>query len=127
MSLTGDQIRRVLEQQWESPQPEGGRVLGVSAGLTYTWDASRPGGAASGQGDRVVPGSIKLHGQPIDPEKVYRVTVNTFLAYGGDNFTVFTQGKKMQDGATDLDALTTYLRAKQALRPPLQDRIKRLN
>ncbi len=127
MNLTGDQIRRVLEQQWESPQPEGGRVLGVSAGFTYIWDANRPARAAPGHGNRIVAGSMKLHGQPIDPHKSYRVTVNAFMSSGGDNFTVFTEGKKLQDGAVDLDALTTYLRAKQPLSPPVLNRIQRLN
>ncbi|RJX32030.1 MAG: bifunctional metallophosphatase/5'-nucleotidase [Oxalobacter sp.] len=127
MRLTGEQIRRVLEQQWEQPQPAGGRVLGVSSGFTYTWDASQPEGAAPGQGRRVVADSLKLHGQPIDTFKTYRVTVNSFLAEGGDNFTVFESGSGEQDGMVDREALAAYLRAHQPLSPPVLARIKRLN
>ena len=36
LDLTGDQLLRLLEQQWESPQLAGGRKLPVSAGSTYT-------------------------------------------------------------------------------------------
>lgn len=127
MNLNGTQIKRLLEQQWESPQPAGGRVLGVSSGFTYTWDASQPEGAAPGQGNRVHVDSMKLHGIPIDLYKTYRVTVNSFMAAGGDNFTVLSESQKTQDGPEDLDALTTYLRAKEPLSPPALERIKRLN
>jgi 5'-nucleotidase len=127
MNLSGAQIRRLLEQQWESPQPAGGRVLGVSSGFAYAWDASEREGAAPGQGNRVLADSMKLNGVLIDPVKIYRVTANSFLAAGGDNFTVFTEGKKVQDGAVDLDVLTNYFRAQQPLAPPVLDRIKRLN
>jgi 5'-nucleotidase len=48
MDLTGEQLLRLLEQQWEKPQPSGGRILPVSNGFTYTWDAAQPEGAAPG-------------------------------------------------------------------------------
>jgi 5'-nucleotidase len=127
MVLTGAQILRLLEQQWESPQPGGGRVLSVSSGFAYTWDASQPEGAAPGKGRRVVPDSMTLNGEPIDLTRSYRVTVNSFLASGGDNFTVLAKGKRVQDGILDLDALTAYFKAKKTVAVPVLDRIKRIN
>ena len=72
-----------------------------------------------------MPGSIKLHGATIDPARTYRVTVNTFLAFGGDNFSVFAEGRKIAESETDLDVLIAYFRANDRLTPPALDRIKR--
>lgn len=127
MSLTGAQILRLLEQQWESPQPAGGRVLQVSSGFTYTWDASKPASAAAGQGNRVDPASLRLNGVAIDPAKIYRVTVNNFMASGGDNFTVLKQGTNQQAGPVDIDVFEAYFRAKSPVSPGAPNRITRLN
>jgi 5'-nucleotidase len=127
MDLTGAQLRRLLEQQWERPQPAGGRVLPVSQGFSYTWDASQPEGAAPGKGQRVVPGSMRLHGEPIAMEQSYRVTVNSFMASGGDALSVFKQGRNVQEGESDLAVAKLYLRLKGILPPPKMGRIQRLN
>ncbi|SDI40338.1 5'-nucleotidase [Propionivibrio dicarboxylicus] len=127
LSMTGEQLRRVLEQQWESPQPPSGNVLAVSAGFTYAWDAAQPIGAAPGQGRRVVPGSMRLHGVPIDPTVNYRVTVNSFLAHGGDNFSVFSEAATLAESERDLDVLMAYFRAQGVVQAPALDRIGRRN
>ena len=127
MNLTGAQLLRLLEQQWESPQPAGGRILPLSRGLTYTWDAAKPEGSAPKTGDRVVAGSLRLNGVPVDPVRRYRVTVNSFMASGGDNFTVLTSGTDVQQGALDVDASSVYFKTSGTIRPPARDRITRLN
>jgi len=125
MDLTGMQILRLLEQQWESPQPPGGRMLSVSADFSYTWDASQPEGAAPGKGQRIVADSMKLNGIPLDLAKTYRVTVNSFMASGGDSFTVLEKGKRIQDGDLDLDVLTAYFKSKKTVTLPTTNRITR--
>lgn len=127
MDLFGHQILRLLEQQWERPQPPGGRILPVSQGFGYTWDASTREGAAPGTGKRVVPGSMRLHGEPMAMDKLYRVTVNSFMASGGDSFNVLRNGLNMQDGDGDLEAAKQYLRSKNPLPLPTLGRIQRLN
>lgn len=127
MNLAGAQILRLLEQQWEAPQSAGGPVLQVSSGFTYTWDASKPAGAAAGQGNRVVPASLKLNGVAIDPAKTYRVTVNNFMASGGDNFTVLKQGTNQQAGPVDIDVFEDYFKARSPVSPSAANRITRLN
>lgn len=127
MNLTGDQLLRLLEQQWESPQPAGGRVLPLSQGLTYSWDAAKLEGAAPKTGDRVVAGSLKLNGVPVESTKSYRITVNNFMASGGDNFTVLTRGTNVQQGAIDIDAASAYFKLKGTISTPAQNRITRLN
>ena len=127
MDLTGAQLLRLLEQQWERPQPAGGRILPVSNGFSYVWDASQPEGAAPGKGQRVVPGSMRLHGVPIAMEQSYRVTVNSFMASGGDALSVFKQGRNVQEGENDLVVAKLYLRLKGVLPAPQMGRIQRLN
>ncbi len=127
MDLTGAQLLRLLEQQWEKPQPPGGRVLPVSSGFSYVWDASKPEGAAPGKGQRVVPGSMRLHGEPMAMEQSYRVTVNSFMASGGDALGVFKQGRNVQEGETDLVAAKLYFRLKGILPRPQMGRIQRIN
>ncbi|MBC7917787.1 MAG: 5'-nucleotidase C-terminal domain-containing protein [Rhodoferax sp.] len=128
MDLTGRQLLRLLEQQWESPQPLGSsRNLSVSSGFSYAWDASKPAGAAPGQGQRVVPGSVMLNGAPIEMDTTYRVTVNNFIASGGDNFTLLTEGRNVQAGEIDLVAAKLYFRLKGVVPAPSMGRITRIN
>ncbi len=113
MTLTGDQIHTLLEQQWGAVT----NVLQVSSGFTYAWSAS---GAL---GDRVDPGSIMLNGVVLDPATGYRVTVNSFLADGGDGFAVLRDGTNRLGGEVDLDALVTYFGTNTPIAPVPQDRI----
>jgi 5'-nucleotidase len=118
MTLTGAQIDRVLEQQWDG-QGTSPKVLQVSNGLTYTWSASGP------LGSRVDPSTIKINGTTVDPAASYRVTVNSFLADGGDGFTELRNGTDRLGGAVDLDALAAYLSlpANDPIAPTPRDRI----
>jgi 5'-nucleotidase len=118
MTLSGEQVLRVLEQQWHN-QPRQ-RILQVSSGFTYQWDARRP------IGQRVVPGSAQLNGQPLDPAANYRVTVNSFLAGGGDNFAILRQGTALRTGAMDVDAMEQYFRKQGAVSPAAASRIVRV-
>ena len=119
LTLTGAQIKTLLEQQFENPAAGQNRILQVSAGFAYTWDAKKP------KGEKVL--EVSLNGVAIDPAKTYRVTVNNFLADGGDNFVVLREGKDRLGGEVDLDALQLYLRAKQPVGSTPRDRIKVVN
>lgn len=119
MTLTGAQIKALLEMQWASGVSS--RVLQVSRGFTYTWDKARP------VGDRVVPGSLMLDGKPIEPGTDYRVVMSNFLADAGEGLTVFREGRDRVTGIGAVDAMEEYVRANSPLAPPVPDRIKRLN
>jgi 2',3'-cyclic-nucleotide 2'-phosphodiesterase (5'-nucleotidase family) len=111
LSLTGVQLKSVLEQQW---QPAGASrpvlALGVSKGFTFAYD---PTAAA---GSRI--SSIALNGTPVDPAASYRVVTNSFLAAGGDNFTAFAEGTgKADSGQIDLQATVDYFAAKGTVAP----------
>jgi 5'-nucleotidase len=103
-TLTGAQLKALLEQQFEE---RDGKVqlrpstLVPSTGFGFAYDLSRP------EGSHIV--SMSLNGKPIDPAATYRVTVNNFLASGGDGYSVLTQGKDAFDAGLDLDALEAWL------------------
>jgi 5'-nucleotidase len=119
MTLTGEQIHELLTQQWVGQ--ENPRILQVSDGFTYTWDASLP------DEDKVLADTIMIDGVLVDPTGEYRVTVNSFLADGGDNFSVLPDGTDRLGGEVDLDALVTYFGLNSPVEPGPQDRITRLN
>ena len=119
LTLTGKQIKDMLEQQWLDPKRP--RILQVSKGFFYAWDGSKP------DGERVLAERMSLNGQTIDPAANYRVTVNNFLFVGGDGFTVLTQGTAPQIGVYDIDALDAYFRANSPAGPTAVDRIARIN
>lgn len=116
MTLTGKQIKDVLEQQWTATST---RILQIS-GFGYTWDAALP------IGSRVV----EVHdaaGTALDPLATYSITANNFLAGGGDGFTVFTSGGSPIGGPVDLDAMLEYSEHNNPLPIPSGGRITRLH
>ena len=117
MDLTGTQIDAALEAQWIGVNPvPGNKLLQVSEGFTYSYSASVAADPANA-GNVVDINTIMLNGVPIDPNGVYRVTVNSFIADGGDQFPVFVQGTNRLGGAVDTDALEAYFAAHSPLTP----------
>ena len=115
-TCTGAQIKALLEQQVYPTT----RILQVSNGFSYSFNASNAAGS------RVDASSIKLNGVTLDPGTGYRVTMNSFLASGGDGFTVFNACTSPLGGEIDLDALARYFMTFGGPVPPgPQNRITR--
>jgi 5'-nucleotidase len=111
MTLTGAQVDALLEQQFT------GGIGTLQPSHTITYDkltTAGPDGRAT---------NIMVNGAPIDPAASYRVTVNSFLADGGDNYTVLRDGTDRLGGDVDLDALVKYFQAFSPVAPGPQDRI----
>jgi len=117
MTLTGTQIERLLEEQFAPCTAGANRILQVSAGFSYTWKAS------GGTCDKVDPVSVSIGGAPLDLSASYRVTVNSFLADGGDSFPILVQGTNRLGGAVDTDAFEAYFVANSPVPPGPQNRI----
>jgi 5'-nucleotidase len=137
MTLTAQQIKSLLEQQFVGCQPPGTaapqgtqRILQISNGLRYSWRFTQPAPStsnpncdfvqdvtltpmdlvtnataplATGPAEQIVIGGVVQN-----PTRTYRVTVNNFLATGGDGFTVLLNGGSPLGGAQDIDALVAY-------------------
>ena len=117
-SLTGRQLRAVLEQQFASGSNTAANpyILSPSHNLRFAYDLSKP------EGQRIV--LLTVDGRPVRDEAVYRVAMNNFLAGGGDNFTVFKEGADATGGVQDVDALEAYVSAAGSLAPPALGRVE---
>ncbi len=104
MEYTGAQFQQALEEQWQG-KDDRFMPLQVSQGLRYEWDQRRP------QGQRLVPGSLTLNGQPIRPDQRLRVVVNSFLQAGGDGFPTLAKGRQVLIGPSDVQALEAYFKS----------------
>lgn len=125
-TMTGQQIYDLLNQQWAVNQfADGGRTLQVSNGFTYK-HTFIPNSSPLGV-NYVCDGSVMLNGAPIDRAAGYRVSMNSFLATGGDNFTTFNLGTNQLGGDVDLDALELYFTANPSgVVPGARDRIQQV-
>ncbi|WP_412029847.1 bifunctional metallophosphatase/5'-nucleotidase [Deinococcus yunweiensis] len=108
LSLTGQQLKDLLEQQWSGPNATAIKLLQVSEGFSYSYTLANP------DGQRINIADIKLNGTPISATATYRIATNNFLAAGGDNFTIFKQATNVVQLANlaDTDILSNYLKAK---------------
>ena len=111
MDMAGAQIDALLEQQFTG----GNGILQIPASLTYD---RHPATAAP---DRVR--NIRINGVAIVAGTTYRVTVNNFLADGGDGYSVFTGGTNRYVGEIDLDAFSRYVESLGTVNPGPQNRI----
>lgn len=111
MTLTGAQIQELLTQQFDNPVSGQNRILQISSSLRYGY-----------QDKKVL--FMSIDGKPVVPTQSYRVTVNSFLAGGGDNFTVLQKGTNRVTGVNDLTALEAYLRQRSPIAPPMLGRIQ---
>jgi 5'-nucleotidase len=125
MTLTGAQILEMLKQQWCGG---GVRVLLPSASVGYTFDQSVAsditGDPCAGAPNPV--SNLTIGGTAVDPAAGYRITVNSFLADGGDSFPVLREGTDRLGGEVDTDALEDYIAPSltgAAVSPPALDRI----
>lgn len=114
LDLTGAQILEALRQQLPSANRATTLQLQVSEGFTYTWDKTKTGT------DQIVADSLMLNGEPIVADQTYRVTMNSFLAEGGDSFAAFKAGTNRLFGELDVDAFEDYLAEFGTQAAPLQ-------
>jgi 5'-nucleotidase len=119
--MTGAEIVSVLEEQC---QPAGSSRpflhLGVSDGFTYDLSTTITGDDCTS----ITVSNVQLDGAPLDPGGTYDVTVNNFLADGGDNFTTLgTITTLRRGGGNDLQALLDYFADSSPIAPPSTDRV----
>jgi 5'-nucleotidase len=127
MTLTAQQIKNVLEQQFSGCLGQTAqRIMQISNGFSYKWNSAgtcgtritdvsfTPTDLITTPGNPILSGpkeDIVIAGVVQNPAKTYRVTVNNFMATGGDGFATLIGGTNQLGGAQDIDALTAYLAA----------------
>jgi 5'-nucleotidase len=117
MTLNGTQIDALLEQQFDNTYLGDKDRLQVSKGFGYTWNKSAP------LGKKVNISSIKIKGTSINPSSLYRVTVDSFLADGGDNLSILKAGINRTRGSLDINATVDYFNHSSPVSSGPRDRI----
>jgi 2',3'-cyclic-nucleotide 2'-phosphodiesterase (5'-nucleotidase family) len=117
MDLTGAQVIELLNQQWVTGREKILQIAGLK--VTYTSKEVEPG-KFEGQVKDVLlaDGTTK-----IDPNATYSVTVNNFMAGGGDGYTVLLDGANKQVDITDLDALIKHIETLKTVNPQIEGRL----
>ncbi len=117
LELTGAELRAALEHG----VTRTGGFLHVSRGTAVRIDRSRPEGA------RIV--SASVGGEPIEPDKVYKLAFNSFTAGGGDGHETLknSKGRRTDTGLLDIDVLVDYLKRNRPLHPKLEGRISQVS
>jgi 5'-nucleotidase len=118
-TMSGDMIKRLLEQQFDNPSPGATRILQVSSGFTYRYRSAAPAG------QHVDADSIQLNGRRIAMTDRVRVAASDFLIDGGDSFTVFKESTDRLDVLGDVAALVDYFKAHSPVSTPPESRIVR--
>jgi 5'-nucleotidase len=138
--MTGQQIVDVLEEQC---QPIGVSRpflhLGVSEGFTYDLSKTIVDTLIPNPNPALPPTirkdcvsvsvtNVKLNGIDLNLSATYFVTVNSFLADGGDNFVTFKQVNPALrvGGGIDLDELVNYFASESPINPPGTNRANEL-
>jgi 5'-nucleotidase len=115
-TLSGADLLALFQQQFDGESFD--QAFSPSANVSFSYDLSRPNGA------RVF--DILIDGKPIDPVADYRLTMNSFLASGGDSFTIFRKGRDVVTSGEDLDAMEAWIAAVPVRELPPLGRVKNL-
>ena len=125
MSLTTQNIKDFLEEQFAGclgQSTTATRFALPSGGFKYTWDGAKACGARisnvtlrSGSTTETL---VDATGVVQSPAKSYRVTVNNFMADGGDGYSTLVKGSNRLGGAQDIDSLTAYMANFKAPKAP---------
>ena len=118
LSLTTQNIKDFMEEQFAGCLGQGAtttRFAIPAAGFKYSWDGAQACGARINNITlRTTSGTetlVNAAGVVQNPTKTYRVTVNNFMADGGDGYSTLVKGTNRLGGAQDIDALTAYFAA----------------
>lgn len=119
----GGQLLAALEHGISEAKGEGPRILHV-AGLRYRFDAARPAG------QRVLSAEVvDEHGKvrPLDKAGRYAVVLPSYIAKGGDGYTMLIHGKTLSaPDPMDADVVGAYIKAHSPMPMPLTGRITKV-
>ena len=116
IDLSGQALLNLLNAQWQGAGKV--RFLQVSSSLSYRWHDDP---AASTRIE-----DVRIHGETIDTQKIYRVVMNSFMANGGDQLGL---PQPLKDSrylpGMDVDALRWYFGQHPVVSAPESSRITR--
>jgi len=91
MQMTGEQMLQALENGVSQYPRLEGRFPQLS-GIELTFDANQPAGS------RIVDGSVRVGGKPLESEERYKLCTKDYLRQGKDGYDVFKECVCLADG-----------------------------
>ena len=114
MYLSGKSVRKIIELSLVNQY--GGLQI---SGISVVYDTTRE------PMNRVV--SILVNGKPLIDTRLYKVATNSYLAYGGEGYNIFSEGKSIKDTMKNIrDILTRYVRQNRKIHAKIEGRYKKL-
>lgn len=128
VELRGDRLLGVLEyaveKSWDEDRFNGANMLQVS-GLRVEYNVTNPIGQRVLSVEVLCSECMVPKYEPLNALKYYRVVTNSFIAGGGDGFSIFPQfGRNKQNGPIDVNALETYAKQRSPVMQGIDGRIK---
>lgn len=123
VELTGAQVKAALEHGISSLQPGSTDLKGMFpqvAGASFTYTLGKE------PGQRLLDVQVEDENGnlvPIDENKTYKVATLSFIASGGDGYSVFTEGKETPLGFTDYEVFVEKLQKEGTVAPVVEGRI----
>lgn len=122
LDLTGEEIVQSLEHGVGGVENKEGRFPHV-AGLKFEYNPSLP------PGERIVEVNVRDEDgfEPIDPNNLYTVATNAFMADGGGGYELFgkakAEGRIDELGFVDYEVFVEYLEKQGTVSPEVEGRI----
>jgi 5'-nucleotidase/UDP-sugar diphosphatase len=110
LALSGGDLRQAIEQGLSL---KAGMVQ--ASGIQARYDLKRP------IGERLV--SLEINGNPVDSEKTYTVTTNSFMTEGGDGYISLKKGKLVRTDPLLSEVVSDYVKAAKVVSPPRPGRL----
>jgi 2',3'-cyclic-nucleotide 2'-phosphodiesterase (5'-nucleotidase family) len=108
---------KYLKQIFEHAAGLTNGILQVSHQVRYIYNTQKP------VGQRME--SLYINGQPLSPDKTYRVIGPNFVTDGGDGYTAFKYAKEMKNSNIYVvEAMAEFLKNKRFYTPKLEGRIQ---
>lgn len=117
-TMTGEALLRMLEQQFDNPDPGSTKILQIAGALTYMHDRTRP------VGERIDRVSVMVDGRPLNLSSRYRIVSNDFLWAGGDAFSAAREAIDPVDVGVDAETFVSYFDRRSPVSPAPQNRIR---
>ncbi|MBD7984709.1 5'-nucleotidase C-terminal domain-containing protein [Sporosarcina sp. Sa2YVA2] len=118
MQLSGAEIRETFEHSLKEYPKENGGFLHV-AGMKVVFDGTAE------PGKRIV--SLKINGEEVEADKMYKAATNVFTARGGDGFEAlgkaYEEGRASEPGFSDWENLADHVKSLNKIPTGLEGRI----
>jgi 2',3'-cyclic-nucleotide 2'-phosphodiesterase (5'-nucleotidase family) len=117
LQIPGNVLWAALENGVAKVENIRGQFPHVS-GMRYVFDPSQPAGS------RII--SVQVGHQPLDPNAIYSLATNDYIADGGDNYDMLKGLKRLIDtsaGTLMAPAVMRYIESQGTIAPKLEGRI----